>query len=75
MISALSTTARGSWPLLAGIGATLGAIQRHLAQAHQPSFLAEPQHLNAQPGQGSQVTVTEGGVFPAGLLPPGSIYR
>jgi len=37
---------------LADIGFDLGAIHRHLAQAHQASLLAEPQHLNKQIGQG-----------------------
>ena len=52
---------------LAGIGSLLprrlplhlGAIVRHLAQAHQLSFLAELQHLNKQSSQGSQVAAAK----------------
>ena len=45
--------------VLAGIGFDLGAIQRHLAQAHQPCLLAQPEHLNKQAGQGGQVLATK----------------
>ncbi len=45
--------------VFAGIGADLGAIQRHMAQAHQSCLLAEAQHLNKQPGQGTQVAAAE----------------
>jgi len=45
--------------VLAGIGADLDAIQRHMTQAHQSCLLAEPQHLNKKPGQGRQVAPAE----------------
>ena len=45
--------------MLAGIGADLGAIQCHLAKAHQPCLLAKAQHLNKQAGQGIQVPAAE----------------
>jgi hypothetical protein len=34
--------------VLGGIGLHLGAIQRHMAQAHYPGLLAEAQDLNEQ---------------------------
>ena len=42
--------------VFAGIGFDLGAIQSHRPQAHQPCPLAQPQYLNEQDGQSTQVT-------------------
>jgi len=45
--------------VLAGIVADLGAIQRHMAQAHQPRFLAESQYLNKEAGQSREMVPAE----------------
>jgi len=45
--------------VFAGVGAEFGAIQRHMAQAHQPRLLTHLEHLDKQSGQGSQVTAAE----------------
>ena len=45
--------------VLTGIGLDLGAIQRHMAQAHHPRLLAEAQHLDKQLLQCFQVAAAE----------------
>ena len=44
---------------LAGIALHLGAIQGHMAQAHHPSLLAQPQDLHKQITQGLKVAAPE----------------
>ncbi len=42
-----------------GIGLDLGAIQSHVAQAHQARLLAQPQHLHKQALEGIEVAAAE----------------
>jgi len=45
--------------VLGGIGLNLGAVQRHMAKAHHPRFLAQPQDLNEQALEGLEVAAAE----------------
>ena len=45
--------------MFAGIGAEFGAIQCHMAQAHQPGLLADLEHLDEQASQGAQMAAAE----------------
>ena len=45
--------------VFAGIGFDLGAIQGHMAEAHQPCLLAQPQNLNKEPSQSTKVAAAE----------------
>ncbi|MCP9779107.1 MULTISPECIES: hypothetical protein [Cyanobium] len=45
--------------LTAGIGYRLCAIQSHIAQAHQPCLLAQPQDLNKEPSQSTKATAAQ----------------
>ena len=66
--------------VLAGIGLQLGSIQSHVAQAHQPRLLTQPEHLNKQPTQDSEVAATEiadpavVGLLVAGEHPEGGVF-
>jgi hypothetical protein len=44
---------------LGGMGLHLGAIQRHMAQAHHPRLRAQPEHLNKQTLEGIEVATAE----------------
>jgi len=45
--------------VLGGIGLHLGAVQGHMAKAHHPRFLAQPQDLNKQTLEGIEIAPTE----------------
>jgi len=45
--------------VLAGIGLNLGAVKRHMAQAHHPGLLAQPQDLNVATGFRAAVQILE----------------
>jgi len=58
--------------VLRGGGLHLGAVQRHVAQFHQPRGLAQPQALDEQPGQRRQVALAErGNAVVVGMLVTG----
>jgi hypothetical protein len=45
--------------VLGGIGLHLGAIKRHMAQAHHPGLLTQSEDLNEQTLKGIKVTAVE----------------
>jgi hypothetical protein len=45
--------------VLGGIGVNLGAIEGHMAEAHHPSLLAQPQDLNKQALEGIEIVAPE----------------
>ncbi len=45
--------------VLGAIGLNLGAVQRHMTQAHHPRFLAQPQNLHEQTLEGIEVAAAE----------------